>query len=100
MVYNPSGDFTLDFLRGECVAVLRGPIDECERWRGELSEPYKPFRHVFVIPYSVAREVPPYLPRMMSVEDRARVTAFLLCDQAQLKPILELDEAKEAFEKL
>lgn len=100
MDYNPSSDFTLDFLRGECIAILRGPEDACEHWRAELSNTYKPFRHVFVIPYADAREAPSYLPRMMSLEDRERVSAFLLRDQLQLEPIYDLEEARAAFEEL
>ncbi len=97
---NPSGDFSLDFQKGEVVVVLRGPEDECETWRNELNETYKPFRHVFSIPFSVARDLPPCVPRMMSLEDRQRVTAHVLHDSHQLDVIVELDALKEVLDGL
>lgn len=97
---NPSGDFSLDFQKGEVVVVLRGPEDECETWRNELNETYKPFRHVFSIPFSVARDLPPCVPRMMSLEDRQRVTAHVLHDSHQLDVIIELDALKEVLDGL
>lgn len=98
--YNPSLDFALDFRRGEVVAVLRGPAEACATWRAALVKTYKIFRHVFVIPYGVSRDLPAYLPRMMNVDDRERVTAYLFHDQRALDPIHDLDAALEAFESL
>ena len=97
---NPSGDFSLDFRKGEVVVVLRGPDDECEAWRDELNETYKPFRHVFSIPFSVSRDLPSCVPRMMSLEDRQRVTAHVLHDSQQLDVIVELDALKEVLDGL
>lgn len=97
---NPSGDFTLDFQRGEVVVILRGPDDECKQWKDELSATYKPFRHVFSIPFSVTRDLPPCLPRMMSLEDRQRVTAHVLHDTQQLDVIVDLDDLKQTLEGL
>ena len=95
---NPSGDFSLDFQRGEVVVILRGPDEECAAWRDELNTTYKPFRHVFSIPFSIARDLPPCLPRMMSMEDRQRVTAHVLHNTQQLDVIADLDELKQALD--
>lgn len=97
---NPSGDFSLDFQKGEVVAILRGPDEECESWRDELNETYKPFRHVFSIPFSVTRDLPPCLPRMMSLEDRQRVTAHVLHNSEQFDVIVDLDELKQVLDRL
>ena len=97
---NPSGDFSLDFQKGEVVVVLRGPDEECQTWRDELNSTYKPFRHVFAIPFSVSRDLPPCLPRMMSLEDRQRVTAHVLHNAEQLDVIADLDELREVLEGL
>ena len=97
---NPSGDFTLDFQRGEVVVILRGPDEECRVWQNELNKTYKPFRHVFSIPFSVTRELPPCLPRMMSLDDRQRVTAHVLHGSQQLDVIVDLDELKQTLDSL
>ena len=97
---NPSGDFTLDFKRGETVVILRGPDEQCQVWQDELNETYKPFRHVFSIPFSVTRDLPPCLPRMMSIDDRQRVTAHVLHNTQQLDGIADLDELKQTLEGL
>ena len=97
---NPNRDFALDYQQGEVVVVLRGPEDESHAWRDELNETYKPFRHVFAIPFSASRDIPPCLPRMMSLEDRQRVTAHVLHNSQQLNPITDLDELKTTLEGL
>ena len=97
---NPSGDFSLDFRKGEVVVVLRGPDDECEAWRDELNAMYKPFRRVFSIPFSVSRDLPPCVPRMMSLEDRQRVTAHVLDNSQQLDVIVDLEELKQVLDSL
>lgn len=97
---NPSGDFTLDFKRGETVVILRGPDELCQVWQDELNATYKPFRHVFSIPFSVTRDLPPCLPRMMSIDDRQRVTAHVLHNTQQLDVIADLDELKQTLENL
>ena len=97
---NPSGDFTLDFQRGEVVVILRGPDEECRLWQDELNKTYKPFRHVFSIPYSVTRDLPPCLPRMMNLEDRQRVTAHILDNTQHLDVIIDLDELKQTLDGL
>ena len=97
---NPSSDFTLDFRQGEVVVVLRGPDVECRAWREELNKTYKPFRHVFSVPFSEARDLPPCVPRMMSVEDRQRVIAYLLHDAQQYDVIDDLDELKHELVSL
>ena len=97
---NPSGDFSLDFQKGEVVVILRGPDDECQAWRDELNDTYKPYRHVFSIPFSVTRNLPACLPRMMSLEDRQRVTAHVMHDTQQLDVIADLDELKQVLDGL
>ena len=97
---NPSGDFTLDFQQGEVVVILRGPDEDCKDWQDDLNSTYKPFRHVFSIPYSVTRDLPPSLPRMMSLDDRQRVTAHVLHNTQQLDVISDIDELKQTLDGL
>ncbi len=95
---NPGSDFSLDFHYGETVAVLCGPIDACEAWRRELLQPYKPFRHVFYVPFGSSRDLPPCLPRMMGLDDRQRPMAYVMRGMEQLGPLDDLDEIKQAFD--
>ena len=97
---NPSADFALDFRRGETVVVLRGPEAECHAWREQLASTYKPWRHVYCIPYSMARQLPEYLPRMMSIEQRERMTAYVSHDGDLLDPISSLDEVEGVLDSL
>lgn len=97
---NPSGDFTLDFQQGEVVVILRGPDEDCKDWQDDLNSTYKPFRHVFSIPFSVTRDLPPSLPRMMSLDDRQRVTAHVLHNTQRLDVIADIDQLKQTLDGL
>ena len=91
---NPSEGFILDFFKGETTVVLRGPESETGEWRNVLTEHFRPWRHLYVIPYSSARDLPNYLPRIMGIEDRDRVMAFVLQDLHVQGPFHELEEVK------
>ena len=94
---NPSADFTLEFRRGETVVVLRGPNSECGAWRDLLNKTYKPWRHVFCLPFVSTRQLPDYVPRMMSIEERQQVTAYVAHDLKQLDPISSFAELELAL---
>ena len=98
--FDPFDKFGLDFTRGETVVVLRGPDELAQEWQRELDKTYRPFRHVFNVPFSTARHIPSYLPRMMNVADRQRVTAYTHHDMEQLDDIHDLDELKQTLDGL
>jgi uncharacterized protein YyaL (SSP411 family) len=74
--------------------ILRGPAEEMRAWRARLTEGYRPWRHVFAIPYENVR-VPTYLPRLVAAEARTRCVAFVCSGLACSLP-LDSIEALEA----
>ena len=79
---------------GETV-LLRGPLDLMQPWLDIARDGYKPARAVYAIPYDC--QAPPYLPRLVTTETRARVTAFVCRDLVCSAPISELDEFRSAL---
>ena len=56
--------------------ILRGPGEAMAPWLQAARSGYHPNRAVFAIPYDAA-EIPSYLPRLVSADTRARVSAFM-----------------------
>lgn len=84
-------EFLLDFHHGETVVVLTGPKEACSTWQSALTETYHPLQHVYYVPFAAMRHGPAYLPRMMSVEDRHRVTAYVMHDGQAYEPLHDLE---------
>ncbi|MYE22628.1 MAG: thioredoxin domain-containing protein [Gammaproteobacteria bacterium] len=79
---------------GETV-ILRGPPNLIEPWLEAARDGYQPTRRVYAIPYDSL--APSYLPRLVTTETRARVTAFVCRDLVCSAPINELDEFRAAL---
>lgn len=92
--------FALDFRHGETVVVLTGPEQECKSWQQSLAASYHPTEHVFYVPFSNMREAPSFLPRMMSVEDRNRVTAYVVHDRNDFEPRHEIEDVADLLTEL
>ncbi len=57
--------------------VVRGPVDALGEWLEIAREGYRPWRSVYGIPYGEEGVLPGYLPRLVSADTRAKVTAFV-----------------------
>ena len=79
---------------GETV-ILRGPLDLMDPWLDAARDGYEPARTVYAIPYDC--QAPSYLPRLVTTETRARVTAFVCRDLVCSAPINDLDEFRSAL---
>jgi len=77
--------------------VLRGPVELVTEWRDAISPGYKPWQRVYSIPYEGIRSVPAYLPRMVPIESRQTVTAYVCRGLQCSLPISDLDELKKAI---
>ena len=91
---------TLNFRHGETVVVLTGPEQESKSWQQSLTASYHPTQHVFYVPFADMRNGPSYLPRMMSIEDRNRVTAYVLHERLEFEPKHELADVSELLTDL
>ena len=77
------------------LVIVRGPTDDVGPWLAAAREGYRPARAVYAIPYESA-QVPKYLPRLVSAETRAKVSAFFCADLACSTPITDFDAFKQA----
>ena len=76
------------------LVILRGPAEEAAAWLDVARAGYRPGRTAYSIPYDAMR-APPYLPRLVSADNRARVSAFICTGLACGTPITDL----AAFER-
>ncbi|MDG2276393.1 MAG: thioredoxin domain-containing protein [Pseudomonadales bacterium] len=74
--------------------VLRGPIELMQQWADELAVGYTPERSCYLIPYNETTTLPGYLPRLVSSEQQALVTAYVCTGLTCSLPITALDEVK------
>ncbi len=74
--------------------VLRGPIELMQQWADELTVGYTPERSRYLIPYNETTTLPGYLPRLVSSEQQALVTAYVCTGLTCSLPITTLDEVK------
>ena len=75
--------------------IVRGPIALLGPWLAAARRGYKPWRRVYGIPYVDAGLAPSYLPRLVSADTQARVTAFMCAGLSCSAPI----DSLEAFER-
>ena len=87
------------------LILLNGPSELIGEWLALSRDGYKPWRHSFAIPND-GRAIPaqagpplapPYLPRMMSAEDRARPIAYVCSGLSCSLPIKNVDALKKAL---
>jgi hypothetical protein len=74
--------------------VIRGPRPELAPWLDTARRGYHPWRRVYGIPYDI-HTIPPYLPRIVSADSAARVTAFR-CEGSSCSAPLQSLEALSA----
>ena len=79
------------------LVIIRGPDEAASEWLSAGTAGYHPQRAVYAIPYD-AREVPRYLPRLVSADTRARVSAFICTDMRCGAPVTDLAAFKQAME--
>ncbi len=72
--------------------VLRGPAEETAAWRSAIEETYAPWLHVYCIGYDSTGPLPSYLPRLVSIEQQSKVTAFVCSGLQCSLPIENLEE--------
>ena len=77
--------------------IARGPAELLGPWLDAARATYKPWRHVYGIPYVDAGLAPSYLPRLVSAETQAKVTAFVCAGLSCSAPIDSLDAFEEAI---
>ena len=76
--------------------IVRGPAELLEPWLSAARGGYRPWRSVYGIPYADAGLVPSYLPRLVSAEKQAQVTAFVCTGLSCSAPIDTLAEFERA----
>lgn len=99
----PAGHCTLLHAIEETVyppdmVILRGPSDAMTDWATQLSSNFTPWRHVYCIPYAGSQTVPTYLPRLVSTEQQAQVTAFVCSGTQCSLPMTALEDLKHALD--
>ena len=72
--------------------VVRGLADALGEWLEIAREGYRPWRSVYGIPYGEEGVLPGYLPRLVSADTRAKVTAFVCSGLVCSAPIDSLEE--------
>ncbi len=77
--------------------IARGPAELLGPWLEAARATYKPWRRVYGIPYVDAGLAPSYLPRLVSAETQARVTAFVCAGLSCSAPIDSLEAFEEAI---
>ena len=75
--------------------IVRGPVGALGPWLDIAREGYRPWRHVYGIPYK-SREVPDYLPGPAGSDGRQGLTAFVCRGLQCSLPIDSLDEFRQA----
>ena len=78
------------------LIIIRGPREACEPWLAAARNGYVPWRSCYHIPYDATR-TPAYLPRMVPMEERDRVTAYVCQGSSCSLPIRSLDELRAAL---
>ena len=98
---HPAGHCTLLTALEETVelpqqVILRGPAEEFAPWLDLARAGYRPWRATYGIPYD-ATQVPGYLPRLVSADTRARVSAFICSGLECSAPIVDLAAFEQAL---
>ena len=75
--------------------IVRGPVGALGPWLDIAREGYRPWRHVYGVPYESA-EVPDYLPGPPGSDGRQGLTAFVCRGLQCSLPIDSLDEFRQA----
>ena len=79
------------------LVIVRGPGEAAKDWLSAATSGYHPQRAVYAVPYE-ASEIPSYLPRLVSADTKARVSAFVCTDMRCDAPITDLAVFQRAME--
>lgn len=95
----PAGHCTLLSALEETVhlpqlVILRGPEADMKAWQKSLIEGYTPWRHTFAIPYAGSVTIPQHLPKLVSAEQQAKVTAYVCSGLECSLPITSIEDLK------
>jgi uncharacterized protein len=74
------------------LIIIRGPEAETAQWQSLCDEGYKPWRHVFTIPYDTGGPVPGYLPKLVSADMRRQTVAYFCRGMSCSLPIRSMTE--------
>ncbi|MEQ8690588.1 MAG: thioredoxin domain-containing protein [Pseudomonadales bacterium] len=80
------------------LVIMRGPIDELRHWRASIRKGFTPWRSVYLIPYDAGPTLPAYLPKLVSSEKQAAVTAYVCSGTQCSLPITELEALQAALD--
>jgi uncharacterized protein YyaL (SSP411 family) len=79
------------------LVIVRGPRVELDAWLRAARDGFRPWRHVFGIPYEDVGLLPAYLPRLVSAEKQRQNTAYVCTGLSCSLPIHSLDALKAAL---
>ena len=79
------------------VVIIRGPTDAIEQWRKAVTERYAPWRLVYAIAYDGVTTAPPYLPRLVPVDEQAAPVAYVCQELSCSLPIRSLEDLQAAL---
>ena len=93
---HPAGHCTLlnaleETVEAPELVIVRGPREDLSRWLDAARAGYRPSRAVYGIPYD-AKRIPSYLPRLVSADTQARVSAFFCSGLSCSTPMTDFDE--------
>lgn len=77
--------------------ILRGPKEDARDWLRKVRVGYTPWRRVYTIPYTNTRTLPGYLPKMVSADRQAAITAYVCSGLSCSLPIESIDELGQAL---
>jgi uncharacterized protein YyaL (SSP411 family) len=74
------------------LILIRGPSTDRELWLNECRAVYAPDRKAFFITYEDSRHIPDQLPKLASLEQQSRSTAYICQGLSCSLPITSIDE--------
>jgi hypothetical protein len=74
--------------------ILRGPADTMQTWQAQLQDGFTPWRRIYAIPYDNTQLIPAYLPRLVSAEQQAKVTAYVCSGLECSLPVDTVEDLK------
>ena len=77
------------------LIIVRGPEEQLDEWLEVTRRGYWPGRAIYGIPYNATR-LPKYLPRLVSSDTQARVSAFICSELSCSTPITDFEEFAKA----
>ena len=86
----------LDLVGPEQI-IIRGSTADMAPWLAAARSGYQPARAVFGIPWEIMDNLPAYLPKLVSADQRAGVVAYRCQGQSCSLPITSLDAFRDSL---